>query len=576
MTRISDLLRKVTAREAFSWPTFWVFYALSLLGTFLGRLETDPQWWQRLIAVSVAQLAVFAVIAMGAFVERGVRDQLTRGVLALMWFAFAGIARSGVVGVVFAVMGVTDTPLYWARLAGGLGAGLTVLALMSFVVGEARQSARIASDLRERQEQLALTAERVIADIDVMEDEAMTRVRTRIVEALLQAGATGSPQQLERVATDIVRPLSHELAQATPTWRVPQMNTERDRVRWPEAIKQMTSGAPFLPITTVSVIALFSLSNYIVRLGLVGALASLAVLIVVGTLVLRGVNRLLARILPGRPALLRVILTLTTALAAGLVVGSIVGVVASSLFTPSDNFEQRIVTGVALLMPLFGIPLGLGRAVVNQLQANVSELRATDARLSREVSRLCMHQWSTQRSLARALHGPVQAMIAASAAQVTNGGDPHRIIAQLHDQLSEQLDPHSVRNSDADWREALQRVQVLWQGLCEVRTNIDDAAAHQMDIDRVGSAIAMEIVSEAVSNAVRHGKASAVEVSMAVNGGLLDLTIANDGLQPAAKEPGLGTQLLQECALAWRREATPSGVALSVSLIPPGEVVRNT
>ena len=259
------------------------------------------------------------------------------------------------------------------------------------------------------------------------------------------------------------------------------------------------------------------------------------------------------------------ILTLTTALAAGLVVGLIVGVIAS-LFNPGDGFEQRILTSVVLLMPLFGIPLGLGRAVVNQLQANVSELRATDARLSREVSRLCMHQWSTQRSLARALHGPVQAMIAASAAQVTNGGDPHRIIAQLHDQLSEQLDPQSVRNSDADWREALQRVQVMWQGLCEVRTNIDDAAAHLMDSDRVGSAIAMEIVSEAVSNAVRHGQAAAVEVSMAVNGGLLDLTIANDGLQPAAKEPGLGTQFLQECSLAWRREATPSGVALSVSL----------
>jgi gas vesicle protein len=574
--RISDLLRKITARAAFSWPTFWVFYALSLLGTFLGRLETDPQWWQRLIAVTVAQLAVFAVIAIGAFVERGVRDQLTRGVLAVMWFALAGITRSGVVGVVFAVMGVTDSPFYWSRLAGGLGAGLTALVLMSFVVGEARQSAGIASDLRERQEQLALNAERVSTEIDVMEDEAMTRVRARIVEALAQAGATGSPQQLERVATDIVRPLSHELAQATPTWRVPQVSTESDRVRWPEVIKQMTSGAPFLPITTVSVIALFSLSNFIVRLGLVGALVSLAVLIVVGTLVLRGANRLLAWILPGRPFFLRVILTVVTALAAGLVVGAIVGVVASSLFTPSDSFEQRIVTAVALLTPLFGLPLGLGRAVVKQLQANVDDLRATDARLSREVSRLCMHQWSTQRSLARALHGPVQAMISAASVQVSNGGNPNGIVTQLREQLSEQLDPHNVRSADVDWRETLRRVQATWQGLCEVRTDIDDQATRLLDGDAIGAEIAMEVVSEAVSNAVRHGKASGVDVTMRGEAGQLDVTIINEGLAPAGGGSGLGTTILQDCALNWRRETTDSGVSLNVSLSLSEELSTTT
>lgn len=575
MTRISTFLGKVTAREAFTWPTFWVFFALNVLGTFLGRLETEPQWWQRLIAVSVAQIAVFAVVGLGAVVEKGVRNHLARGILAIAWFALAGITRGGVVGAVFAIMGVTDTPFYWARLAGGLGAGLTALVLMSFVVGEARQSAHIASDLRERQEQLALTAQRVSAEIDVLEDEAMTRVRTRIVEALSQAGATGSPEQLERVATEIVRPLSHELAQATPTWRVPQVNSESDRVRWPGVIKQMTSGAPFLPITTVSVIALFSLSNYIVRLGLVGALVSLAVLIVVGTLVLRGVNRLLGRILPGRPVLIRVILTLTTALAAGLVVGLIVGVIAS-LFNPGDGFEQRIVTSVVLFMPLFGIPLGLGRAVVNQLQANVSELRATDARLSREVSRLCMHQWSTQRSLARALHGPVQAMIAAASAQVSSGGNPHGIVTELSEQLSEQLDPHNVRSADADWRETLRRVQATWQGLCEVRTDIDDQATRLLDCDAIGAEIAMEVVSEAVSNAVRHGKASRVDVTMLGEAGQLDLTITNEGLALAGGGSGLGTTILQDCALNWRRESTDSGVSLNVSLSLSGQLSTTT
>lgn len=567
MTSVAEYLRKITARAAFSWPAFWVFFALNVLGTFLGRLETAPQWWQRLIAVGLAQVAVFAIVGFGSLVERRIRGHLTRGILAIFWFALAGLVRGVVVGAMFAAMDVTDEPFYWARLAGGVGAGITALVLMSFVVGEARQSARIAAELLERQEQLALTAERVTAEIDVLEDDAMNGVRTRIVDALSQAGATGSPEQIERVATDIVRPLSHEWARATPTWRVPQVSSQGDRVRWPSVVTRMTAGAPFLPITTVVVIGVFSISNYVVRLGLLGAVLSIAVLVVVGTVTLRVVNRILVRVLPGLSIPVRVGLTLLTALVAGLVVGAIVGLFATVLFSADDRFEQRIVTSLVLLIPIFGIPLGLGRAVVLQLRSNVMELRKTDAVLAREVSRLCMYQWSTQRVLARALHGPAQSMIAASVAQVGNGGDPHIIVRELQRQLSAELDPHHMRASETSWRDALHRVEGTWQGLCAIDTTIDHAAEQLLDADAIGATIALEVVAEAVSNAVRHGKAAAVQIQMRIDDdGFLAITIDNEGIAGQGGETGLGSQMLQDCAVQWRRERRANGMTLHVSL----------
>ena len=566
MNSVAEFLKKLSVRNAFSWPAFWVFFALSAVGTFAGRLETDPQWWQRLIAVSAAQMLVFAVLGIAAVLEREIHQRLTRGIVAIFWFAFAGLVRGASVGAVFDVMGVTNAPFTWSRLTGGAGAGLVAFVLLSFVVGETRRSVRISAELLERQEQLALSAEKVSAEMDVLEDKVVTRVHATIVDALTQAGTSGSADELERVATDIVRPLSHEMAQAVPGWQPPQVQALDDRIRWGDVIRQLTSDAPFLPFTTAVAVAAYSLSNLIAILGGLKAIAAVVILILAGTFILWIANWILGKALPAVPRGTKVALIVITAVLAGLAVGFLVGAFAAVGLNAPDRYGTRLFLALLISIPILGLPIAFGRAVVVKVNDDVAELRAADQRLAHSVSRLCMHQWFTQRSVALALHGPVQAMIAASAAKVSNGGDPRAIVSELQDELGNRLDPQRPSDGHASWREALERINVTWQELCQLNVRFDPQTEQALDADPIGATIAMEIVAEAVSNAIRHGKATRVDISMAINADVLDLTIANAGHAAPSTDPGLGTQLLQDCAARWQREFTDSGVSLNVSL----------
>ena len=78
----------------------------------------------------------------------------------------------------------------------------------------------------------------------------------------------------------------------------------------------------------------------------------------------------------------------------------------------------------------------------------------------------------------------------------------------------------------------------------------------QLESNQVASACASEVVREAVSNAVKHGKAEHVVIALEqTNPHLLGITVTNDGQPlPAEIEAGYGSTILDEVAFAWQLE----------------------
>jgi len=116
---------------------------------------------------------------------------------------------------------------------------------------------------------------------------------------------------------------------------------------------------------------------------------------------------------------------------------------------------------------------------------------------------------------------------------------------------------------------AFARVIGTWEGICSVSMQISEQDVSHLQADPLASATVVDIVTEAVSNAVRHGGASAVTVLMRVDDdGIAALEITDDG-RPATSHPastGLGTTVLDECTLSWSREVTEAGHVLSVEV----------
>ncbi len=202
------------------------------------------------------------------------------------------------------------------------------------------------------------------------------------------------------------------------------------------------------------------------------------------------------------------------------------------------------------------------------------ELALHTAHLNWSVVRLRQTQWFQGQALSRALHGPVQAAVTSAAlrldAAVRDGQTTDELAGRIRADLAEVVDVLDVDPAQTpELEDSLARIQGTWEGLSEVRIDVTDAARDLLRADPVAAALVGDLVTEAVSNAVRHGEATVVEVrldgSVSQETSLRDvvLTVQDNGTPatPGARA-GLGTSLLEACTLEWGRSTTGSGNVL--------------
>ena len=94
---------------------------------------------------------------------------------------------------------------------------------------------------------------------------------------------------------------------------------------------------------------------------------------------------------------------------------------------------------------------------------------------------------------------------------------------------------------------------------------IDQKTVEILDSAQTTSSIIIEVVREAVSNAIRHGDATKIniEISYVESQADVHITVANNGrLLPTESTTGIGAKLLTDMTLEWSRENQVEGVVL--------------
>jgi nitrate/nitrite-specific signal transduction histidine kinase len=106
-----------------------------------------------------------------------------------------------------------------------------------------------------------------------------------------------------------------------------------------------------------------------------------------------------------------------------------------------------------------------------------------------------------------------------------------------------------------DLKTSLTELIELWQGVCEVVVSIDEELLNSISANQITSHCINEIVKESVTNAIRHGKARLVEISIQdLNDGSLQIEITNDGAKDLAGSPSVGSQIFDEITMRWTRD----------------------
>jgi signal transduction histidine kinase len=181
----------------------------------------------------------------------------------------------------------------------------------------------------------------------------------------------------------------------------------------------------------------------------------------------------------------------------------------------------------------------------------VSDLAILNSQLRQEV-------WLNRRRIASVLHGSVQSTLYASAIRLAKTDSPSDSeVAAVQADIAEAINKLESNEGSEDFVSVLEQIRDVWDGAVEIELpRLQPDVMAQLSSNQVASACAAEVVREAVSNAVKHGKAEHVVIALeSTNPHLLGITVTNDGSPlPTEIEAGYGSSILDEVAFTWQLE----------------------
>jgi len=525
----------------------------------------------RLMAVVLTQPIMFVPLVVLRFTL--LKDPLR----PRPWVALAGFAVASLVG---------NLSVYWLlsylyaggfpilpewRVMAGVLPTMIPLIVVAYVVNTLRERRGELEALVAVREQLELARAEASRAVQQRNDELVGRVRA-VLGAEIASLASSQPADavalLQHTATDVVRPLSHELATSFADQEERPASEPSSRVGWRDVVGAADVDGPLLPGGTVLLLSGIWISGAAVAPGDGGALLVSLLLIYC---LLAGANVVLRVLLRRWGPMGRLLAVLLACVLVG-----VINDVALRRWSGDAPVDAALAAAATFFVILVSAGMAVVKGVFAARSAIASQLAVSNEELRLQVLRTQQLLWFHQRALARALHGPVQSAVVAAALRLADaapaGGPSPDLIEGVRTDLMRVLD---VLNSPEDGvlplDACMARLVGTWQGVCDIVVDVDPDAATVISDDVVIRALVVDIVTEAVANAVRHGHAREVSVRMRAGDDTLTLTVGDDGHATSASGlQGLGTQLLNDCARMWSLSDTGSGRETMVALpVPP-------
>lgn len=364
---------------------------------------------------------------------------------------------------------------------------------------------------------------------------------------------------LRETAQSSVRPLSARM------WQQAAQDYPR-RSGW-VIIPNIVSEQPFRPLLIIVIHALAGLKDVTALFGpergvLLMAAQCLAILGICGP-----ANALMRRF-PSQHS--RIFIGALVLLESGVIATSI----CRESWVPGSASPSWAIVQVIIGTALVLITSGFG--AWRQFDVSSRDLFRDRVRRNRVASMARSRQLADlARQASRLLHGSVQTRLHSCAMAIDGAGEAGSERARIEALLEAMaiLDqPLKPARSAGSISEEVQRKVALWGSLCEF--TIDIRGDSHVDLDATPSPSSSEsigrIVEEGISNAIRHGKATRIDIVVSTRpDGTCDVEITDNGTGPQGGKPGIGSALLhQASAGAWSLSELDRGSRLVVAVQP--------
>ncbi|MEY3537432.1 MAG: hypothetical protein RL645_246 [Actinomycetota bacterium] len=546
-----------------------ILYAVpGFLSTMLfdrGRFGGDWQLWLAMALAGYLSAVFFYVL--GALVYRRLLPRIGERPLAVqLYFGFIGLVRAYVIfglGTLWQIIPPSD---WLFRLLGGpifTGVTLGIGVILGINFSRSADESQRLNEERMRLRELQASMQQRIA---TQRAELIGRVRGILAPALasLRSQLSDAGQSRELIATitstvdEVVRPLSHSIAAA---------DADVDVVKI-AGTKRVWSISLWHPVLLRRLI-LPQLGAILITLSTLPA----AVALRPGpsgftTAAVEGITTFLAlhvvRFATYRVRLPIAIGGLITALLFAANQFLVLLVLRELGMPPTDGQGRDLV----IFGLVFGAFFAVGQSVQSARGIAVQELGEVTQKLELLISRLRQEVWLNNRRMARVLHGPVQAALYAAGMKLSSASKiDQELIDTVERDIADAVDriDIDVEMASDDFAEVINQIVSLWRGSCEISVFITEESSAALYQDRNAAACVVEVVQEAISNAVKHGRASNASVMISKVENLAEVRVRNDGTALAQGEKaseGLGSQILDEICHKWSIENRSKGVVL--------------
>lgn len=581
---------RLAGPHAFHPLTFLVFVSPVSIGSLvLDGVATGAQLNDSVVAILAGAVVAAALFFFGGFLADLASTAISplRTVLTLLVFAVTEVVRTTIVGLVLQL----HYPLQVISPDRFLSASMTGIALLgtvSVVVNDREEYRRAYLKLSERQEELQAALGLLNRTVIDFLDDLQRAVRHTVDRALqpvidsAQSGATVDSVvgAIVDVSESVVRPLSHEIQQATEPEEVESRIAGRVPLpSFRRVLHFMSIEQPFQPAGISTVIALLFVSAALFRLPFPEGVGLLIVIVALGGLVHWLAQRLLLPPLRRWGTGVRVV-TVSLIYSVPFLLPVITGFLIRGGGLSSERWAMLLY--LLLIVQVISWALATVPALRRAREEALQDLENTTHSLAETRARVALRVRRERTRLASVLHGDIQGRLMATALQLSQ--DPtskgaQTLLEDLRESVLEHLDRSRGDLSVGFLQDIHDSISNLWEGLVEITWRIEEEASSVIDPHPDTREAIDQVLREAITNAVKHGQSQRVTVSLAIDDdGLVVVQVDDEGrgLSPR-RVAGSGERLFEAVTRDYQLTDTGSGTRLEaripLSLRPQGVAV---
>lgn len=559
-SQLAQWLEFLSAPRTISWTVIWPFAVAALWVTLAFDMPAQPPiFTQRLLGFIVGLISAFAAVAWLLAVRNLLPHaaKSIRPTLLLASFGLAGAIRNLTLTFLCNEYGlVVPSSRLWSSILAAFVL-LTVLTLTSVRVSENKVVLKSLRAERRKLLWLSATFDEKVAQANrelhmQIDEELLPAVRRVLLqlEGSESAEAKSISENIIQTVTRVVRPLTDRLG-ARSEDLLEQLDFLSATVDEPTDLERKYDIRQILrpswPLLFLLLVA--ACTSPIANQGpnflgflLASALAWFCTLVIRRFWSVRFVQQ--------SEATATLISVVIPAFAFG----------ATGFYLVNSGFDVSAV--VAQVSFAIGGSLILSRIRIASQSAKLMERQLENQieTLEQLISQLRKQIWITRRKAAWVLHGPIQSALVSSALSLANPRAGAVSKSEIRDRIEAAI--AELENDSGVAQEltaTLAEIATVWRRTAETTWRIDAAASATLVRDQDSVSCLAEIAREGVSNAVRHGRATKIEIVIALdapNRFLIRITDNGIGLETLGSfenQVGFGSAMLDQISLRWRR-----------------------